>query len=209
MIQPHGGTLINRELPKVEKDRLISQVEEFEKIQVDSETWKVIKNIAFGVFSPLEGFMNENDILPRMIKDHCKIERLLDGFEKNIDNKNILKYFHKFEWELEKHIFLEEKAIFMEYKPNDVAEGYKMLPELTRQHNYILNQLNNWSRDINIHKNIEGFFDFKKILIRHKKFEEENVYPKLDETLSDDQKKRVVDKIDEFVEKLEEVEIES
>jgi len=143
--------------------------------------------------------MKEYDILPRMIRDHCKIERLLDSFEKNIDNENMIKSFHKFEWELEKHIFLEEKAIFMEYTPGDVDEGYKMLPELTKQHNYILNLLNNWGRDIVINKRIEGFFDFKKILIRHKKFEEENVYPKLDETLSEDQKKRIADKLDEFV----------
>ena len=47
MIQPHGGTLINKELPKIEKERILEQVDEFEKIQVDSETWKVIKNIVF------------------------------------------------------------------------------------------------------------------------------------------------------------------
>ena len=143
--------------------------------------------------------MKENDILPRMIKDHCKIEKLLDNFENNINKENMIKFFHKFEWELEKHIFLEEKAIFLEYNPRDVTEGYKMLPELTKQHNYILNMLNNWRRDISNNKNIEGFYNFKKILINHKKFEEENVYPKLDETLNDNQKKRIIYKIDEFV----------
>ena len=35
MIQPHGGTLINRELPKIEKERILSQVDEFEKIKVN------------------------------------------------------------------------------------------------------------------------------------------------------------------------------
>ena len=72
MIQPHGGTLINKELPKIEKERILEQVDEFEKIQVDSETWKVIKNIVFGVFSPLEGFMNENDTLH--VLDHMYLE---------------------------------------------------------------------------------------------------------------------------------------
>ena len=61
MITPHGGTLINKELPKIEKDRIIGEIDEFEMIQVRPETLKVIKNISFGVFSPLEGFMNEND----------------------------------------------------------------------------------------------------------------------------------------------------
>jgi len=61
MIPPHGGTLINKVLPNFEKERILGQVNEFETIKVRPETLKVIKNIAFGVFSPLEGFMNEND----------------------------------------------------------------------------------------------------------------------------------------------------
>jgi sulfate adenylyltransferase len=72
MIHPHGGTLINKVLPNTEKQRIIEQVDEFEKIQVDSETLKVIKNIAFGVLSPLEGFMNENDTLH--VLDHMYLE---------------------------------------------------------------------------------------------------------------------------------------
>ena len=61
MIKPHGGTLISRELPKIEKERIIAEIKDFEKIKVRPESLKVIKNISFGVFSPLEGFMNEND----------------------------------------------------------------------------------------------------------------------------------------------------
>ncbi|MFX1233504.1 MAG: sulfate adenylyltransferase [Promethearchaeota archaeon] len=61
MIAPHGGTLINKVLPKFEKERILKQTNEFEKIQVDNETLKIIKSISFGVFSPLEGFMNQND----------------------------------------------------------------------------------------------------------------------------------------------------
>ena len=61
MIKPHGDTLINKELPKFEKERIKGEINEFEKIKVRPETLKVIKNISFGVFSPLEGFMNEND----------------------------------------------------------------------------------------------------------------------------------------------------
>ena len=61
MIKPHGGTLINRELPRIEKERIIGEINDFEKIKVRPETLKVIKNISFGVISPLEGFMNEND----------------------------------------------------------------------------------------------------------------------------------------------------
>ncbi len=72
MIQPHGGTLVNKELPKFEKERILAEVAEFEKISVKPETLKVIKNISFGVFSPLEGFMNENDY--HYVLEHMYLE---------------------------------------------------------------------------------------------------------------------------------------
>ncbi len=72
MIQPHGGTLINKELPNMEKKRISEQIGEFEKIQVNPQTVKVIKNIAYGVFSPLEGFMNENNY--KYVLEHMYLE---------------------------------------------------------------------------------------------------------------------------------------
>jgi len=72
MIQPHGGSLVNKELPKFEKERILNQASEFEKIQINNETAKVIKNIGFGIFSPLEGFLNENDY--RYVLEHMYLE---------------------------------------------------------------------------------------------------------------------------------------
>ncbi|MHA2054813.1 MAG: sulfate adenylyltransferase [Candidatus Hodarchaeales archaeon] len=72
MIEPHGGNLINKELPRIEKERLISQIDEFKKIQIDPQTIKVIKNISYGIYSPLEGFMHENDY--RYVLEHMYLE---------------------------------------------------------------------------------------------------------------------------------------
>jgi len=72
MIQPHGGSLINKDLPKVEKERILRQVDDFETIQVNPQTLKIIKNIGFGVFSPLEGFLNENNY--RYVLEHMYLE---------------------------------------------------------------------------------------------------------------------------------------
>jgi hemerythrin superfamily protein len=145
--------------------------------------------------------MNEKNILPIMVKDHCKIEKLLDALEKNIDKdyETMRESFNKFEWVLEKHLFTEEKAIFTLYTPEDVSEGYKMLPELTKQHNFIINQLNNWRKDVRNKKKIDGFYEFKKILINHKNYEEKEVYPRLDKTLDDDQKKEIASRINEMI----------
>ena len=145
--------------------------------------------------------MGENDILPKMIKDHCRIEKLLDELEKNVDKEYSImrESFNKFEWELEKHLFIEEKAIFISYNPEDVSEGYKMLPELTKQHNFIVNMLNNRRKDVQSKKKIGDFYEFKKFLIKHRTFEEKEVYPRLDEALDETQKKHIIDRINEIV----------
>ncbi|KYK27295.1 hypothetical protein AYK20_08210 [Thermoplasmatales archaeon SG8-52-1] len=140
---------------------------------------------------------NENSILKIMIKDHCKIEELINDLEKNSKSnyEYITKAFNKFEWELEKHIFIEEKAIFTSYNPKDVIDGYKMLPELTKQHNYIINTLNNWRQDVRKRRTLTGVYSFREFIIKHKNFEEEKVYPKLDESLSEDVKQKIISKI--------------
>jgi hemerythrin superfamily protein len=145
--------------------------------------------------------MSENDILPLMIKDHRKIDKLLKKLEETIgkDYEIIRESFNKFEWELEKHLFTEEKAIFTLYNPKDVSEGYKMLPELTKQHNYIINFLNNWRKDIRNKNKIEGFYEFKHFITNHRLFEEKEVYPKLDQSLDESQKKQIINRINEII----------
>ena len=144
--------------------------------------------------------MTENSISNIMIKDHRRLEKFLDELEENIDKEYSLmrESFNKFEWELEKHLFTEEKAIFTLYNPEDVNEGYKMLPELTNQHNFLVNKLDNWRKDIRNQRKIDGFYEFKKFLIKHREFEEQEVYPRLDETLNETQKKHIINRINEI-----------
>ena len=140
-------------------------------------------------------------ILSLMIKDHCKIENLISDLEDKNQNsfQEMKKAFTKFEWELEKHIFTEEKAIFTNYSPEDVSQGYKMLPELTKQHNYIVNTLNNWRESVRKKKMLTDVYSFKEFLVKHRQFEEERVYPKLEEALSDEDKIHIIAKINELV----------
>ncbi len=144
--------------------------------------------------------MDENNILPRMVEDHSIIEKLMDYLENNVDKdyETIKKSFTKFEWKLEKHIFVEEKVIFTNYNPEDVSEGYRMLPELTKQHNYILNQLSIWRKELVNKGKIDGFYKFKKVLINHRIFEENEVYPKLDQSLTDYDKKMIISRLNEI-----------
>lgn len=145
------------------------------------------------------------NIVTVMVKDHRKIEQLLENFEASIDKdyKTMVKAFNDFEWHLEKHIFVEEKAIYTQYSPEDVASGYKMLPTLTKQHNYIVNKLAVWRKDVRNKRNITDFNNLKEFIIRHKNFEEKDVYPLLDQVLDEEQKTQILQKINEIFIKME------
>ena len=48
---------------------------------------------------------------------------------------------------------------------------------------------------------LTDIYSFKVYLIRHKDFEEEKVYPKLDQSLPEDEKRHIIAKINEIVQK--------
>ena len=139
-------------------------------------------------------------ILTLMKQDHHSIESLIDTLEEHLDGSYDLmrKHFEKFEWKLEKHLFVEEKAIFTFYEPEDTVQGFQMLPTLMTQHNYILNELNKMRKDVANGKTPVGLEELKMFLMKHRNYEERDVYPKLEETLTKDQKKQVIDRINEI-----------
>ncbi|MBS7250435.1 MAG: sulfate adenylyltransferase [Candidatus Freyarchaeota archaeon] len=61
MPKPHGGKLVNREIPEREKERFLEQAGELPIININEGLAKDVENIARGVFSPLEGFLLEED----------------------------------------------------------------------------------------------------------------------------------------------------
>lgn len=144
--------------------------------------------------------MKSTAILDLMMKDHGKIVKLLLDVEKSIGMELIstMKVFDTFEWELEKHIFIEEKAIFTSYKPTNIMEGYKMVPELIQQHNDILNRLRMMRKNLMWQRPID-YNDFKELILAHKTFEEASLYPKLDQELDVSQKEEIMKKIREII----------
>lgn len=61
MIKPHGGILIEREMSDDKRDKTLGEVGEFFQIKINIEQTQEVTNIAQGVFSPLEGFLTENE----------------------------------------------------------------------------------------------------------------------------------------------------
>ncbi len=134
-----------------------------------------------------------------MVRDHDKIVKLLTELGKCIDfDKKILKRaFESFNWELEKHIFTEEKIVFISYEPEDYEEGYKMVPQLMKEHDQIYNKLKEMRNSI-ISGKFRDYQGFKDLLLKHKNFEEKSLYPILDEELDETTKKLVIDRINEI-----------
>lgn len=144
--------------------------------------------------------MKSTSILELMTTDHSKILKLLHDVEKSagMELVSVMKVFDTFEWELEKHIFTEEKAIFTSYSPKNIVQGYKMVPELIQQHNDILNRVRVMRKDLMWNRPVQ-YHEFKELLTAHKTFEEVSLYPKLDQELTEKQKQEIITKIREIV----------
>ncbi|MHA1211480.1 MAG: sulfate adenylyltransferase [Candidatus Heimdallarchaeota archaeon] len=69
MIKPHGGKLINRVVTEQKRATILKEYKEMIQLKIDNEVVEDINNIARGVFSPLEGFMGENDVNSIIKKD--------------------------------------------------------------------------------------------------------------------------------------------
>lgn len=60
-IKPHGGTLINRRVPEGERDQWMEKARSLRSVKVNTWTISDIDLIAIGAFSPITGFMKEDD----------------------------------------------------------------------------------------------------------------------------------------------------
>lgn len=73
-ILPHGGTLVQRVAQGAEREDLLKQVETLHKVPVNAWTISDLDLIGVGAFSPLQGFLNEQDY-----KSVVSSMRLSDG----------------------------------------------------------------------------------------------------------------------------------
>ncbi|ADG12675.1 sulfate adenylyltransferase [Methanocaldococcus infernus ME] len=59
--KPHGGKLVKKLLSSREKEKILEEQNEFLKIKINYGNAIDIENIAYGVYSPLKGFLNNED----------------------------------------------------------------------------------------------------------------------------------------------------
>ncbi|MGL4879899.1 MAG: sulfate adenylyltransferase, partial [Waterburya sp.] len=63
LIPPHGGELINRLATSDEKQNFLAKADSLPRVQLDERATSDLVMIAIGGFSPLNGFMEQNDYL--------------------------------------------------------------------------------------------------------------------------------------------------
>src|SRR6056297_4143137 len=61
MIEPHGGNLVNKIVDNSGKEELLAAAEEMYHLKLSERDLTEAENIATGLYSPIEGFMNEED----------------------------------------------------------------------------------------------------------------------------------------------------
>jgi sulfate adenylyltransferase len=71
MIQPHGGKLIDRVLHGDAKRAALESAKGLPAVALDADALSDVENMATGVFSPLEGYMGQDDY--RHVLDHMRL----------------------------------------------------------------------------------------------------------------------------------------
>lgn len=62
-ILPHGGTLVQRIVQGEEREQLLQDSKNLSSLRINTWTISDLDLIGVGAFSPLEGFLNEEDYL--------------------------------------------------------------------------------------------------------------------------------------------------
>ena len=127
----------------------------------------------------------KKELMKSMIQEHELIETLLDNFERQ-HNKNpsaAKKIFRAFVWNLEKHIFLEEKIFYSVYSVWN--ENIGDIFEVLRDHGDILLLV---KKIQNSDFSEEDLSTLKNLIKDHFITEEMVIYPKLERELDEEQR---------------------
>ncbi len=122
--------------------------------------------------------------------EHRRIEKMLVELEKSCDAGKL----NELKWNLQKHFFIEENAVFSLYMPATEWE-VSAVDQILREHEEIMSLVEGVEKDFSI----EGVEEIISMLRSHAKFEDENFYPRLDEQLDDAAKGKILGRVGEIV----------
>jgi len=94
-------------------------------------------------------------------------------------------------------MFIEEKAIFTQEKQDEINELSQIITGLFKAHDRILAMVKDMRKAIKKGRDFD-FIGFKEMLLDHKNYEDETVYPKLDQELDEATKEAIIVRINEI-----------
>ncbi|VVB82019.1 Hemerythrin HHE cation binding domain protein [uncultured archaeon] len=137
-------------------------------------------------------------ITSAMLKQHRIVNGFLNDFEKVSEEEvsDMRTKFDLFRWNLEKHVFIEERNIFTVADKKNKVE-MKQLQNLLKDHKDIIEIIDGMVKDIldGVKPNVSVL---REILFAHEQREVESFYPLLDNRLSAADKKNILEKISEI-----------
>lgn len=130
-----------------------------------------------------------------MIEDHNEIERLLNIFKENQDKEFevIYELYGNFADKLDRHFSLEEQAIFVFAGISD-EQDKKIIADLITEHENIKKYVARVKNLITMNQKVD-ISDICDILMSHRKKEDQVLYPRLDESLNESEKKYITERI--------------
>jgi hypothetical protein len=136
-----------------------------------------------------------NTISGVMTKHHHKLEGLMNiiKIQEKKDSETMKESFNRFKWELQKHFFIEEKAI-LQLKYFEKEETNLIKNQLKGEHVILEQELDKLEQCLEKNEKID-LSEFKDLLSRHRNFEDDILYPRLDRELDQEKKKLILDRI--------------
>jgi len=128
-------------------------------------------------------------------KDHHEIAEELDHLDalSSKTSEDFLPEYKKFRWHLQKHFFLEEKALWI-YCDMEKKFNQEMITDLLNDHDFLIEFYNRIAIvDQTERKTILS--EFIQKIREHVKYETENFYQVLDEELESTEKSSVIEAI--------------
>jgi hemerythrin-like domain-containing protein len=138
-----------------------------------------------------------NSILNLMVAHHGLLEALLAVFKDDFRASKGKAQFalDDFQWELEKHLFSEEKVLFRLCDPKNPTLCGLVL-KLEREHETMLGMVMALKDNLLV-KTEEDITKFQDFMVQHRDVEEKELYVHLDSELTENAKREIIRRINE------------
>ena len=142
--------------------------------------------------------MGNTAILDIMVAQHGLLEALFQAFKDEFkENPEAAKKFlSEFSWEIKKHFFIEDQAIFalLPWKDSEILE---IVRDLKKEHIIMLDKLEKMLENLSDESG-EEMQGFLKLVTSHREKEEQKLYPLLDERLPEAEKGLIISRVNEI-----------